>query len=420
MRVVRAIAIGLVVVVATGALTVAGLTWLPGILVASADATPEAQVWPVATVERQVPRPVPPVERITIAAVGDLMAHMPQVTSASVTGGYDFTPCFAFVEPEISSADLAIGNLETTLAGADRGFSGYPTFNTPDEFAQAAAGAGFDVLTTANNHVLDRGPSGVERTLDILDGLGVRHTGSARTASEAERILVEEVRGVTVAVLAYTYGMNGFTAPADKPWMVNVIDEKAMADAVRSARPLADIVIVSIHNGVEYRRQPSERQRALEEAMIEAGADVVLGSHPHVIQPMETLEVTGEDGAQRTGFIIHSLGNFVSNQRERYRNTGLVLRLGFEKDLEEGVTTLSWVEYVPVWVDDTDDSGREHRVLPIRAALDDPECPGVTSDDRARMQQAWDDTTGHLGGTPDTSGPGGRVLFYGDPGTQQP
>jgi len=419
-RVIKAIAIGVVVVLATAALTVAGLTWLPGLVVADADTISTAEAWPSAIAERPVPRPVPPVERITIAAVGDLMAHMPQVTSASVPGGYDFTPCFAFVEPEIASADLAIGNLETTLAGADRGFSGYPTFNTPDEFAQAAAGAGFDVLTTANNHVLDRGPAGVERTLDVLDELGVRHTGSARTADEAGQILVKDVRGVRVAVLAYTYGMNGFTAPADKPWMVNVIDEKAMADAVRSARPLADVVIVSIHNGVEYRRQPSERQRALEEAMIEAGADVVLGSHPHVIQPMETLEVTGEDGAQRIGFIIHSLGNFVSNQRERYRNTGLVLRLGFEKDLEEGVTTLSWVEYVPVWVDDTDDSGREHRVLPIRAALDDPDYPGVTSDDRAKMQQAWDDTTGHLGGTPDTSGPGGRVLFYGDPGTQRP
>jgi len=179
-RVVRAIAIGLVVVVATGALTVAGLTWLPGILVASADATPEAQVWPVATVERQVPRPVPPVERITIAAVGDLMAHMPQVTSASVTGGYDFTPCFAFVEPEISSADLAIGNLETTLAGADRGFSGYPTFNTPDEFAQAAAGAGFDVLTTANNHVLDYGSAALADTVALLDAKGIMHAGAGQ------------------------------------------------------------------------------------------------------------------------------------------------------------------------------------------------------------------------------------------------
>lgn len=414
-RAIRAIAIGVVVVLAASALTVGGLTWLPGLLVVDADAVSAAEAWPSATAERPVPRPVPPVERITIAAVGDLMAHMPQVTSASVAGGYDFTPCFAFVEPEIASADLAIGNLETTLAGADRGFSGYPTFNTPDEFAQAAAGAGFDVLTTANNHVLDRGPAGVERTLDVLDGLGVRHTGSARTADEGGRILVEDVRGVTVAILAYTYGTNGFTAPAGKPWMVNVIDEAAMADAVMEARQRADIVVVSIHNGVEYRRQPSERQQRLEEAMIEAGADVVLGSHPHVIEPMETVKVTEEDGTQRTGFIIHSLGNFVSNQRERYRDTGLVLRLGFEKDLEEGVTTLSFVEYVPVWVDDTDDSGREHRVLPIRAALDDEDYPGVTSDERAKMQQAWDDTTSHLGGTSEVAGSAGRVLFYGEP-----
>jgi len=412
-RSIRVIATGLAVVLATAALTVAGLTWLPGLVAASADATSTAQVWPSATAERQVPRPVPPVERITIAAVGDLMAHMPQIASASIPGGHDFTPCFALVEPEIASADLAIGNLETTLAGAERGFSGYPTFNTPDEFAQAAAGAGFDVLTTANNHVLDRGSSGVERTLDVLDGLGVRHTGSARTSEEADRILVEDVRGVTVAILAYTYGMNGFTAPADKPWMVNVIDTDRMVADVKRARELdVDLVIVSIHNGAEYQRQPSGAQKAVEMAMIEAGADVVLGSHPHVIQPMEMVETTRDDGTQRTGFIIHSLGNFVSNQRERYRDTGLVLRLGFEKDLEEGVTTLSFVEYVPVWVDDTDESGREHRVVPIWEALGDPEYPGITSDERAKMQQAWGDTTSHLGGSVDDARGPACVRFY--------
>lgn len=415
MRALKAIGVSLTVALVTAALTLAGLMWLPGIVVPDpASATTAGVVWPDATTERQVAEPEPPVERFTILAVGDLMVHTPQLTSARVADGYDFEPCFAPVASRITAADLAIGNLETTLAGADRGYTGYPMFNSPDSFADALVESGFDVLTTANNHTLDRGPAGLTRTLDILDELDAQHTGTARTAEEAERILMAEVNGAKVAILAYTYGMNGFTAPSDKKWMVNVIDTTRMVADVKRARELEpDLVIVSIHNGVEYQRQPSESQKAVEMAMIEAGADVVLGSHPHVIQPMQTVEATREDGTPRTGFIIHSLGNFVSNQRERYRNTGLLLELGFEKDVRSGVTSLVSVEYVPVWVDDTDEAGKEHRVLPIGDVLADSAYPGVDTADRTRIQQAWDDTTSHLGGSAtDARGPAG-VRFFG-------
>lgn len=414
MRALKAIGVLLAVVLVTAALTLAGLIWVPGMVVPDqASATSAGVVWPSAAVERQVAEPEPPVERFTILAVGDLMVHTPQLTSARVADGYDFEPCFAPVAPRITAADLAIGNLETTLAGADRGYTGYPMFNSPDSFASALVKSGFDVLTTANNHTLDRGPAGLARTLDVLDELGAQHTGTARTAEEAERTLVADVNGVKVAILAYTYGMNGFTAPSDKKWMVDVIDTGRMIADVKRARELEpDLVIVSIHNGVEYQRQPSEAQMAVEAAMIEAGADVVLGSHPHVIQPMRTVEATREDGSARTGFIIHSLGNFVSNQRERYRNTGLLLELGFEKDVRSGVTSLVTVEYVPVWVDDTDEAGKEHRVLPIGDVLADPAYPGVDTADRTRIQQAWDDTTSHLGGSAgDARDPAG-VRFY--------
>ena len=403
----------LAVVIVTAAVTVAGLIWVPDMVLPVASAAPGAASWPAVTSERTYAEPQPTVERFTVLAVGDLMAHTPQLTSARVAEGYDFEPCFAPVAPRISAADIAIGNLETTLSGPERGYTGYPMFNTPDSFAEALVKSGFDVLTTANNHTLDRGTSGLTRTLDVLDGLGAQHTGAARTAEEAERVLVADVNGAKVAILAYTYGMNGFTAPSDKKWMVNVIDTARMAADVKRARELEpDLVIVSIHNGVEYQRQPSEAQKRVEMAMLEAGADVVLGSHPHVIQPMETVEITRPDGTPRTGFIIHSLGNFVSNQRERYRNTGLLLELGFEKDLRSGVTSLVSVEYVPVWVDDTDEAGKEHRVLPIGDVLADPAYPGVDTADRARIQQAWDDTTSYLGGSAtDAHDPAG-VRFY--------
>jgi poly-gamma-glutamate synthesis protein (capsule biosynthesis protein) len=404
------------VVLVTAAVTLAGLAWWPEVLPRYALATSHVVTWPEASAERTVPRPPDPVERLTIVAVGDLMAHLPQVSAAKTADGYDFTSSFAPVAPRISAADVAIGNFETVTAGSASGYTGYPTFNTPDEFAEAAVGAGFDVLTNANNHVLDRGPTGLSRTLDVLDGLGVLHTGSARTAEEAGRILMIDVRGVNVAVVAYTYGMNGFTAPTDKSWMVNVIDKAKMASKVAEARSLgADLVIVSIHNGVEYQRQPSAAQVALEEAMIDAGADVVLGSHPHVIQPMETVAATRADGSPRTAFIIHSLGNFISNQRERYRDTGIILQFEFEKNLKTGAVTLLSVSYVPVWVDDTDTDGKGTRVLAIGDVLADAAYPGVTTAERAKIQQAWDDTTSHLGSLETTLADTAAVPFYTAP-----
>lgn len=405
------------VVLVTSAVTLTGLYWIPTLLPGHALETGSVITWPEASAERTVPKPPDPVERFTVVAVGDLMAHLPQVSAAKTADGYDFTPCFGPVAPRISAADLAIGNLETVVAGSASGYTGYPTFNTPDEYAQAAVGAGFDVLTNANNHVLDRGPAGLSRTLDVLDGLGVLHTGAARTAEEAGRILIANVRGVKIAVIAYTYGMNGFTAPEGKSWMVNVIDKAKMAGEVAEARGLgADLVIVSIHNGIEYQRQPSATQVALEDAMIDAGADVVLGSHPHVIQPMETVAATRADGSPRTAFIIHSLGNFVSNQRERYRDTGLILQFEFEKNLKTGAVTLLGVSYVPVWVDETDDKGKETRILPIGDVLADAAYPGVTAAERAKIQQAWDDTTTHLGSLETTLTDAAAMPFYQAPG----
>ncbi len=416
MRALRTAALAVLVVLLTSAVTIGALLYGPALLGEPAAASDAVVIWPEATAERTVAEPPPRVERFTILAVGDLMTHGPQISSAKTADGYDFTSCFAPVASRVAAADLAIGNLETVLGGAERGYTGYPTFNAPDSYAEALVAAGFDVLTHANNHSLDRGASGLVRTRDVLDRLGVLTTGTARTAAEAEEILVADIRGVKVAILAYTYGMNGFQPPSDKPWMINVLVERKMTADVKRARELGtDLVIVSIHNGVEYQRQPSASQESLERAMIDAGADVVLGSHPHVIQPMEIVQAEHEDGTSRTAFIIHSLGNFVSNQRERFRDTGLLLQFGFEKNLKTGVTELVSVEYVPVWVDDTGVAGKEHRVLPIREVLADDAYPGVTAAERAKMRQAWDDTTTHLGSVEATSADSSALVFYGTP-----
>ena len=415
MRILKTLGLCFGIAIVAAAVTLAALLWVPSLVGVPASASTAVIVWPVAQAERVVPEPPPKVERFTVLAVGDLMVHGPQNTSARTANGYDFWPCFEPVASRVSAADIAIGNLETTLAGAGAGYTGYPTFNSPDAYAEALGKAGFDILTTANNHTLDRGPAGLARTLDVLDKLGMRHTGSARTADEAAKVLMTEVRGVKVAVIAYTYGMNGFTAPSGKPWMVNVINERKMtADIAKAREQGADLVIASVHNGVEYERQPSASQTRLERALVAAGADVVLGSHPHVIQPMEVSTVTRSTETTNTAFTIHSLGNFISNQRERFRNTGLMLEFLFEKNLKTGVTRLVTVEYVPVWVDATGKSGAAHRVLPIGDALAG-KLPYVSTDDRARMQQAWDDTTTHLGSTGVASADPAALVFYGEP-----
>jgi len=413
LRVLRTAGLLVLVVGLTAAATVGALLWgLP--LVGGVPAAPAMTVasWPAATSERTVAAPT---REITIVAVGDLMGHSPQRDSAKTASGYDFAPCFSAVATRVAEADLAIGNLETPLAGADAGYSGYPAFNNPDDYAVALGAAGFDVLTTANNHCLDRGMSGLVRTREVLESLGIASTGTARSEDEADTLLMRDVSGVNVAILAYTYGMNGFTAPAGKDWAVNTIDREAMTAAVADARAQgADIVIVSIHNGIEYEREPSTSQEALELAMVAAGADVVLGSHPHVIQPMEVVEATREDGTPREALIIHSLGNFVSGQRQRFRDAGLILSFSFEKDLGTGVTRLTGVEYVPTWVDSADDTGTAYRVLPIAEVLADADYPGVTDGDRQRMAEAYADTAEHLGENEVYSRDPASLVFWGE------
>lgn len=406
-----------VVAVASAIGVVAYLEFWPS--AAPATATVPRAAWPVATRERTVPPP--PVTRVTLLAVGDLMTHSPQFPAARrPDGSYDFAPCFAEVAPYVSAADVAIGNLETVLGGAALGYSGFPRFNAPDAFAEALAAAGFDVLTTANNHCLDQGPAAADRTLEVLDRLGIRHTGTARTKGEADSLLVVDVDGVKVAIIAYTYSLNGFRPPADRPWMVNQIDKAAMVADVRAAEEAgADVIVASVHNGIEYARQPSEGQWRLERALVDAGADVVLGSHPHVIQPMETIEVQRSDGTTETAFVIHSLGNFISNQRDRYCDAGVMVKLTFEKDLAARLTRLVAVEYMPTWVDVTAAGGRRYRVLPVgvdgQATYAD-----VSAEDRAKMARTWADTTAHLGGIGPSPVEPRAVVFYRAPALTRP
>lgn len=315
----------------------------------------------------------PQVNKVKMVAVGDLMAHEWQVTGAydSKTDTYDFTDAFAMVKPFIESADIAMGNLETTFGGMDKGYSYYPTFNTPDAFGRAIKQAGFDIVSTANNHSMDTRSSGVERTIDILDGLGLKHMGTYKTLEASNEICIIEANNIKFAFLSYTYGTNGIPVPEDRSYLVNRIDSVKMQQDIRAADELGvDMIVVMPHFGNEYELVPNDTQKILVDQLFNAGADIILGSHAHVVQPMEKRTITNADGTKRTGFVIYSLGNFISSQTTEPRDASLILNLEFEK-VEGQAAILKTVSFIPTWVQFRKIDGKYCvRTLPVYETLE--------------------------------------------------
>lgn len=274
---------------------------------------------PMATEQRDtMSRPL--VYRIVLA--GDVMCHGPQIVAArDRKGGYDFSLSFDSVASLVGSADLAIANLETTL-GIEP-YTGYPQFSSPVALAEALKASGFDILTTSNNHSADRSAKGIVSTLDVLDSLGLVHTGSYRTAEEREHSapLIYQLGELRLALMAYTYDTNGLPVP--HPTLVDRIDTTLIAQDIARADSLgADYKIVQMHWGNEYQRLPDLVQRRLARWLHERGVDAVIGSHPHVVQESEVL--SSADKGHST-LVIYSLGNFVSNQKSPAATRGGML-----------------------------------------------------------------------------------------------
>lgn len=297
----------------------------------------------------------PPVVKDTtihISAIGDIMCHGPNYKAAynSSTGTYDFSPFFTQIAKYTSSADITIGNLETTFAGKDRGYSGYPTFNSPSELGTAIKDIGVDIVSTANNHCMDKGFSGLSKTLDTLDELGLDHIGTSRSEEEQNTVLLKDVNGIKIAFLSFTYGTNGITIPNDKKYAVNLIDKDLITEQIELAKELSpDLICVSMHWGVEYQTTPNTEQKELADFLFTNGVDIILGSHAHVLQPMEKRTVTLEDGTTKDGFVIYSLGNFVSNQSDTGTRDTVILDIQVTKAGADGKITIDSVNYTPVY-----------------------------------------------------------------------
>ncbi|SDC17608.1 poly-gamma-glutamate synthesis protein (capsule biosynthesis protein) [Paenibacillus sp. UNCCL117] len=304
---------------------------------------------------------------VQIAAVGDIL--IPESIIRSSRRGaseYSFAPVFRYVAPLLRQADLTIGNLEVPLvdAGGHERFTyrhpktGFYSFHAPGQLARDLQEAGFDVLVTGNNHCLDRGTEGLIQTLDTLDHAGIAHTGTFRTKAEAGKPLLMEVQGIRIAVLSYSKSTNKLPLPADRAWMVNLLDEEQMLRELAEARQQADYTIVCPHFGREYTHVPVAVQRRLVRKLLQGGADLVLGSHPHVVQP-----VVRTPGGQAAAY---SLGNFVSTTLMGHAATrhGLMLLATIKKD-DSGVR-LQRIDYVPTWVRRIRSAGRiSYQVLPV-------------------------------------------------------
>lgn len=272
------------------------------------------------------------------------MQHDGQIEAAynSKTKQYEYDDGFKFVKPIINQYDIRIANLEVTLAG--KPFKGYPQFSAPDELPETLINAGFNVILTSNNHSCDRGAKGVVRTLDKLDELGVAHTGTFRNQAERDENypLIVEKNGIKVAMLNYTYGTNGLSV--SKPLIINYIDSVIIKEDIAKAKAMnVDYIICNMHWGKEYKPLPNSYQKRYEAVCYRAGADMVIGGHPHVVQPIERKEINNKEK-----LTIWSLGNFVSNMQTRTTRGGVMLGAHVEK--KEGEIVLGDVNHHFVYV----------------------------------------------------------------------
>lgn len=287
-------------------------------------------------------------ETLSLLFAGDAMGHEPQFQWAynPQTDTYNYEPNFRYVRPYIDKSDLAIVNLEVTLGG--KPYSGYPTFSTPDSYKDALVNCGFDVFTLANNHILDRGRRGMERTLDLVSDCP--NAGAYKdSADRANRYpLILELQGLRIALFNVTYGCNGFFPV--KPNMVNFIDTVQIAADMRSLEGKnIDMKIMSIHWGDEYVTKAIPKQREMARWLAEQGFDLIIGGHPHVVEDAEYLRATRVRDNKEVEVevpVLYSLGNLISNQRRLNTNGGIMVRIDIRRDN----AAIQNVSYLPCYV----------------------------------------------------------------------
>jgi poly-gamma-glutamate capsule biosynthesis protein CapA/YwtB (metallophosphatase superfamily) len=297
---------------------------------------------------------------IRLIAAGDLLIHDACIQSAysDADKSYNFKPMFQYVKNCILGSDIAICNLETTISGIDHGYKGYPEFNAPEELLDAVADCGFTIVSTANNHAVDYGENGILATIDAIHKRSLLASGTSNSAEPSSRNIVLDFEFVKVGINSYTYGTNEHPVPPDKKWLINMIDFDLIKSDIANMRTRgADIIVVGLHAGEEYLTMPDRDQVTYVKMLRDLGVDIILGNHPHIVQP------SIEDPSGKF-FIIYSIGNFLSNQRDQLRDTGVIL------DIEITETSNKWsirrVKYHPTYVHRWEQNGKfEFRIIPL-------------------------------------------------------
>lgn len=325
-----------------------------------------------------------------IVAVGDIIVHEEQLKAQfnESTGEYNFDNNFKYVKSYIKSADMALANLETTLAGEKQKYTGYPLFNSPSSIVDALKDCGFDILSTVNNHTIDRGSAGVFSTVAEIEKRKLKVVGT-RENLDKKPYIIEEVKGIKIGVISYSYEtprkgknktLNAIEIPSDVTKLLNTfsyeyIEEdlnkiKLQIDEMKSKG--AEAIVFFIHWGNEYERQPNVHQTSIASRLCDYGVDVIVGSHPHVIQPIEfiTSKKTG-----KKSLVVYSMGNFISNQQyertnNRYTEDGIIVNIQLKKNKTSKDITIGAVSYIPTWVHRySADSRLVYEVVPLIDAL---------------------------------------------------
>ncbi len=278
-------------------------------------------------------------EDVSLLFAGDAMQHDRQIAAARKGDSYDYSQCFRYVDDYIREADYAVVNFECTLGG--KPYKGYPCFSAPDEYAVALQNAGFDLFLTANNHCLDTRDAGLKRTLSQLDDRSIPHLGTYRNAEERNRNVpfIANVKGMRIAFLNYTYGTNGIEVQGDV--VVNYISRHQIQqdlDATKKLEP--DLIVACMHWGEEYKLFPNTEQENLADFLVENGVDLVIGGHPHVVQPME---VRHDEKRDKDVLVVYSLGNFISAMRTNDTRGGATVKVVLDRS--DGKPTIKKAGY---------------------------------------------------------------------------
>ena len=344
----------------------------------------------------------------SILAVGDVMVHEPQLTAQydSSNNTYSFDNNFKYVKKYIEDADYSLANLETTLAGNDKyPYSSYPLFNSPDELADALKDAGFDLISTINNHSFDKGDLGVNRTLSTLKEEGFDTVGTRENIDDDE-FIVKNINNINVGITSYSYGdikdsskyLNGIKVSDESDDKMNIFDssdsDKAFETISSTVDKMSDtdIQIVIIHWGIEYSRNQSSFQSELAQKLCDAGVDVIIGSHPHVVQPIETIKSTN---GENECVVIYSLGNYISNQNRAnvgmYSEDGLMVNIDIAKQSDDEEAKVKKITCIPTWTNIYHANGKNiYEVIPIE---DEDDLDSMNYVNESNLEQSYNNTS---------------------------